>query len=113
MASNKDLKSLHLFGTNESDEVIAYSRIVPAGISFKEISIGRVVSSPKARGTRVGKELMKQSLEKIKELYGNVPIRIGAQCYLKKFYADLGFVAEGEEYLEDNIPHIEMLIGYE
>ncbi len=109
----KDLKSLHLFGTNESDEVIAYSRIVPAGISFKEISIGRVVSSPKARGTRVGKELMKQSLEKIKELYGNVPIRIGAQCYLKKFYADLGFVAEGEEYLEDNIPHIEMLIGYE
>ncbi len=110
-ADGKDTKSLHLMGTNDNNELIAYSRIVPPGVSFKEVSIGRVVTSPKVRRTGAGKQLMKHSLEKIKEIYGNVPVRIGAQCYLKQFYTDLGFNAEGEEFLEDNIPHIEMVFN--
>lgn len=110
-ADGKDLKCFHLCGYNQGGELIAYSRIVPAGISFKEVSIGRVITSAKARGTGAGKELMKKSIDFIKKEYGNVPIRIGAQCYLIKFYSSFGFEISGEEYLEDNIPHIEMLFS--
>lgn len=108
-ADGKDLKCFHLSGFNEANDLVVYSRIVPAGISFREVSIGRVISSQKARGTGAGKELMKKSMEFIKQQYGNVPIRIGAQCYLIKFYSSFGFEISGDEYLEDNIPHIEML----
>lgn len=108
-ADGKDLKSLHLSGYDSKGELVVYSRIVPAGISFKEVSIGRVISSHKARGTGAGKELMKKSLEFIQKQFGKVPVRIGAQCYLIKFYSSFGFEISGEEYLEDNIPHIEMI----
>ncbi len=110
-ADGKDLKCFHLLGWDEEDELIVYSRIVPAGVSFDEVSIGRVISSPKARGTGAGRALMKQSLEYIQSNYGNVPVRIGAQCYLIKFYSSFGFNVSGEEYLEDNIPHIEMIFA--
>ena len=105
----KDQKCFHLMGYNEIKELISYARIVPAGVSFDEVSIGRVVSSPKVRNTGAGKELMQKSIEEIKIKFGLIPIRIGAQLYLKKFYENFGFVAEGKEYLEDDIPHIEML----
>lgn len=108
-ADGKDLKSTHLSGYNENNELVAYARIVPAGISFKEVSIGRVITSEKARGTGAGKELMKTSMAFIEKEYGKVPIRIGAQCYLIKFYTSFGFAISGDEYLEDNIPHIEMV----
>ena len=109
-ADGKDLKSLHLMGCNENEKLIAYSRIVPAGISFKEISIGRVVSSPAYRGKGVGKLLMQEAIATILKLNGNIPIRIGAQLYLKNFYEGFGFIQCSDEYLEDNIPHIEMLL---
>lgn len=108
-ADGKDLKCSHLSGFNESGELIAYSRIVPPGISFPEVSIGRVISSASARGLGAGKALMQKSMDVIKQHYGNVPVRIGAQCYLIKFYSSFGFEISGEEYLEDNIPHIEMV----
>lgn len=108
-ADGKDLKSLHLSGYDSKGDLVVYSRIVPAGISFKEVSIGRVISSQKARGTGAGRELMKKSMEFIEKQFGKVPVRIGAQCYLIKFYSSFGFEISGEEYLEDNIPHIEMI----
>jgi len=107
----KDLKCFHLMGYDENGVLIAYSRIVPAGISFKEVSIGRVVSSPKVRNTGAGKALMQKAIEEIKLKFGEIPIRIGAQLYLQKFYESFGFVLASEEYLEDNIPHIEMLLN--
>ena len=108
-ADGKDFKSLHLSGYDSNGELVVYSRIVPAGVSFKEVSIGRVISSAKARGTGAGRELMKKSMEFIEQQFGKIPVRIGAQCYLIKFYSSFGFEISGEEYLEDNIPHIEML----
>lgn len=105
----KDFKSYHLLGFAENNELLAYTRILPAGISYKEASIGRVVTSPKTRGAGAGKELMKESIQCIEKLFGNVPVRIGAQCYLKKFYEGFGFEIASEEYLEDNIPHVEMV----
>jgi len=105
---NKDQRSMHLMGWRDNF-LGAYTRILPAGLAFPEASIGRVVSSPKLRGTGVGRLLMEESLSQLYKLYGQVPVRIGAQLYLKKFYESLGFVREGEIYLEDNIEHIEML----
>ena len=110
-ADGKDFNCFHLSGFNDANDLVVYSRIVPPGISFKEVSIGRVISSQKARGTGAGKELLKKSMEFIKQQFGNLPIRIGAQCYLIKFYSSFGFEISGEEYLEDNIPHIEMVFS--
>lgn len=108
-ADDKDQFSYHLMGWLE-DKLVAYTRIFPPGISYKEPSIGRVVTSPAARGTGLGRALMQNSIDKCKHLFGNIFIRIGAQVYLKNFYSSLGFVPDGEIYLEDGIQHIEMLL---
>ena len=107
-ADGKDLKSYHLMGF-EGDELAAYSRIVLPGVSYDEVSIGRVVSGTKYRKQGYGIFLMKEAIRQIESLYGQVPIRIGAQKYLQKFYEGFGFIREGEEYLEDGIPHIIMV----
>lgn len=106
---NKDQKSHHLMGWRGS-ELVGYSRILRAGISYVESSIGRVVTSPAARRLGVGRELLNKSIGTVYTLYGKQPIRIGAQCYLIKFYESFGFVQKGEIYLEDGIEHIEMLL---
>ena len=108
-ADGKDFYAHHIMGCNDEGKLMAYSRILPAGISFVEISIGRVITSTKARKTGSGKELMQKSLDFIQSHYGTVPVRIGAQCYLTRFYSGFGFAIASPEYLEDNIPHVEML----
>lgn len=105
---DKDQKCHHLLGWIGED-LAASARIVPAGISYQEPSIGRVVSSAKYRGTGSGRELMEEAIRLTLQLHGNQPIRIGAQLYLKKFYTSLGFIPDGEIYLEDGIEHIEMV----
>jgi ElaA protein len=105
---DKDPHCYHLCGWSD-DTLFVYTRLVPAGISYDEASIGRVVTSPKTRGTGAGKELMKKSIHQLYELWGVQPIRIGAQAYLKNFYESLGFVQTSDIYLEDGIPHMEML----
>ena len=107
-ADGKDLKSYHLLGYTENN-LVAYSRIVKPGVSYDEVSIGRVVSSTQYRGLAYGRHLMAESISQIETLYGAVPIRIGAQQYLQKFYESFGFVMEGGAYMEDGIPHIIML----
>ena len=107
-ADGKDRKSFHLMGF-DGNELLAYARIVEPGVSYKEVSIGRILSSKKARGTGAGVELMNQALTRIEEIYGKVPVRISAQSYLEKFYKKFGFEPTGKEYLEDEIPHMEML----
>ena len=105
----KDFNVFHLMGYDDKQTLIAYARILPENISYKEVSIGRVVTSPVARKTGAGKALMKKSMEIIKEKFGDVPVRIGAQEYLHSFYKNFGFTQVSDTYLEDNIPHIEML----
>jgi ElaA protein len=90
--------------------LVAYTRIIPQGISYTEASIGRVVTSPKYRGTGAGKELMRRSIEHTYNSFNCTEIKIGAQVYLQAFYEALGFVQCSGQYLEDNIPHIEMLL---
>lgn len=103
----KDEQSIH-FLIKDHEELIAYLRILPAGLSYREVSIGRVLVSEKYRKRGYGRELMNKALDYIKE--NNLgDIRISAQDYLRGFYESLGFKKISEVYLEDNIPHIEML----
>jgi ElaA protein len=103
-ADGMDPQSRHLWAA-VGPAIHAYCRIVPAGVKFAEISIGRVITAPEARGTGLGRELMRRGIAAC----GAVPIRIGAQAHLEKFYGELGFVRASELYDEDGIPHIEML----
>lgn len=104
----KDLKSLHVCGYSESGQLCAYARLVKPGISYKEWSIGRVVTSPSVRLTGAGEALMRACMAYFREQSID-SVRISAQSYLHDFYAKYGFVRVSEEYLEDDIPHMEML----
>ncbi len=106
---NKDQHCFHLCG-RDNETLVAYTRIVPPGISYTEPSIGRVVTAPSYRAKGAGKLLMEKSIDHVQELYGSIPIRIGAQLYLKKFYENLGFAQSGSIYDEDGIDHIEMVL---
>ncbi len=104
---NKDQDCYHLMGWMDNN-LVAVTRIVPPGIIYDIPSIGRVVTSPTARGTGIGRLLMEKSIEETYRLFGKLPIKIGAQLYLLKFYSSLGFKKTSDIYLEDGIEHIEM-----
>jgi len=106
-ADNKDQAAFHLMGW-QGDLLCAYTRLVPPGIAYELPSIGRVVTSPRARKNGIGRLLMERSITETINLFGGTDIRIGAQLYLKKFYISLGFVQSSDIYLEDGIEHIEM-----
>jgi ElaA protein len=108
-ADDKDQHCYHLSGLI-NNELVAYSRLVPAGVSYSYISIGRVSTSPRRRNEGFGRALMIESIRGCKMLFGKHPIKIGAQQYLKNFYESLGFKQAGEMYMEDGIPHIAMLL---
>src|SRR6478609_4044410 len=104
----KDKVALHLFGIFEG-KIVAHARLFKPGISFDNASIGRVVVDPDYRARKWGQELMKEAINGILEHFGESKITIGGQLYLKKFYEKHGFVQTSEMYLEDDIPHIEMI----
>jgi ElaA protein len=106
---NKDNKALHLTG-EINNEIIAYTRIFKKGDYFTNSSIGRVLVKKEFRKKELGKAIMEKSIEIIKKNTKEEKIEISAQKYLTKFYKDLGFKKTGKEYLEDNIPHIKMML---
>ena len=104
----KDQKAIHIF-IEKNNEIIAYTRIFKKGDYYEENpSIGRVVVSKKERGKNLGKEIMIESIEFIKKEMEGRKIELSAQKYLDKFYKELSFYSEGEDYLEDGIPHQRM-----
>ena len=103
-ADGYDPPSRHLWAEREG-VLHAYLRIVPKGVKFAEVSLGRVVTAPEARGAGLGRELVRRGLASV----GAVPVRIGAQAHLEKFYGELGFARASDVYDEDGIPHIEMV----
>ena len=105
---NKDQNAIHLY-CKENDKIVAYTRIFKAGYYYENPSIGRVVVSKKNRGKDIGKKIMIDSIEYIKQNIKGEKIELSAQKYLDKFYTDLGFYKIGEDYLEDGIPHQRML----
>lgn len=111
-ADGKDVSSWHVLGYDDnSGRLVAYTRLLPKGLTYVDYaSIGRVLTAPSVRGQGTGRRLMLESLRQAKRLFGEVPIKISAQSYLIQFYRELGFVPVGEEYLEDGIPHMGMLL---
>ncbi|RMD03081.1 GNAT family N-acetyltransferase [Clostridium autoethanogenum] len=105
---DKDLNSYHLF-SEENGEIVAYLRVLEKGVSYDEISIGRVVVKRNYRGKGIAREMLLKAIEFIENTLKEDTIKIQAQAYLLNFYSSLGFKAVSEEYLEDNIPHIDML----
>ncbi|MEB9370558.1 GNAT family N-acetyltransferase [Bacillus cereus] len=105
----KDPFSYHLF-KEDNGEIIAYLRIVPAGVSYQEISIGRVFVKKEYRGQGIAEELLKKGLDFIQNELKEKTVKIQAQDYLRKFYSSFGFQTISQTYLEDNIPHVDMLL---
>lgn len=105
----KDKKCYHLICRDGLGHVVATARLIPPGLSYKEVSIGRVVIDDKIRGMGKGHELMEKCMAFSKDEFGSVPIRISAQKHLETYYEKHGFKSTGKEYLEDDIPHVEML----
>lgn len=103
----KDFKALHLLGY-EGDVLVAYARLFESGDYFENASIGRVLTRLTHRNTGLGHELMKRAIQAIHAHWGEQTIEISAQAHLEAFYNQHGFVAQGNPYLEDDIPHIRM-----
>ncbi len=103
----KDALAMHVLGKKEG-ELVAYTRIFAPGAYFKEASIGRVAVKKQERQFGYGREIMLASIKAVQNYFQESRIHLSAQTYLTKFYQSLGFVAQGETYLEDDIPHIAM-----
>lgn len=111
---NSDAQAMHLMGHTgkmgeAQGELVAYARCFGPGVKYAEASIGRVITAPQARAGGLGHVLMREAVRALQAHWGPQPIRIGAQARLQAFYEQHGFVREGEPYIEDGIPHIEML----
>ena len=106
----KDLQSIHVLGYIKN-ELVAYARVLEQGISYREYaSIGRIVTSPSIRGNNHGHDLVDFSIKVCQKKFPGQPIKISAQAHLEKFYNAHSFKATGEAYLEDDIPHIGMIL---
>jgi ElaA protein len=111
---NSDPQAMHLMGLagnagETQGELVAYARCFGPGVKYPEASIGRVITAPQARAGGLGHVLMREAVRAVQAHWGPQPIRIGAQARLQAFYEQHGFVREGQPYIEDGIPHIEML----
>ena len=109
----KDLRAWHVWKEGEDvakgAAMLACARVLGPGVSYAEPSIGRVATRRDRRSEGLGKELMKRSIEVCERAWPGQDIRISAQCYLEAWYGELGFASVGKPYLEDGIPHIQML----
>jgi ElaA protein len=104
-----DSRSWHLQGRDDAGVLQAYLRGVDPGVKYAEPSIGRVITAPEVRGSGLGRRLMQQGLARCALQWPGQGIRISAQARLREFYAGLGFETVGDAYIEDHIPHIQML----
>lgn len=104
--------SLHLLGRDHHGDLIAYARLLPPGLSYPQPSIGRVAIANIARGSGLGHGLIIEALHQAQLAWPNQDLQIGAQLYLQAFYERHGFMAVSGPYLEDGIPHIDMIKPY-
>lgn len=104
-----DLESLHLF-QYKGQQLIAYCRLIPLQESLK---LGRVLVQPDFRGQQIGRALVKQAIQTAYDIFQYQPIHIQAQAHLEHFYASFGFIPTSSVYLEDNIPHLDMILPVE
>ena len=110
-ADGCDERAFHLAAwSGAAREPLAYARVLDPGVKYAEVSIGRVVTTGAGRGVGLGRELMRRVLALTAERWPGAGVRISAQSRLEAFYAGFGFAVVGERYMEDGIPHTEMLL---
>lgn len=105
---DKDQEAFHIYAT-EGDKIIAYARLLAKGVSYPEVSIGRVLVVSSARGRNLGHELMDNVMLFSEKQFGKNSIKISAQKHLTKFYEEHSFCVVTDDYFEDDIPHVGML----
>lgn len=91
----------------QGEELMAYTRVIDRGT---EITFGRVLVTQAFRGQQLGRQIVSMTLAEIEKNYPDKPVQISAQAYLEKFYGSFGFEVISAEYLEDGIPHIDMVL---
>lgn len=106
-----DRQCWHLLGRDEAGTLQAYLRVVDPGLKYTEPSIGRVITAPEVRGTGLGRRLFAEGVARCESAWPGLGIRISAQAHLEPLYGSYGFIRVGANYLEDGIPHVEMLKG--
>lgn len=106
-----DKQAVHQF-LKKNGKIIAYSRLLKPGTRFPQYSIGRVVVKASERGTGLGIQMMEEAKNFILNEWKATSIKVSAQCYLQKFYENLGFKVVSDMYLEDGIPHYGMLLEF-
>ena len=104
-----DRHAWHLLGRDASSVLQACLRVVDPGVKYAEPSIGRVITAPESRGIGLGRVLFAEGVSRCAAAWPGQGIRISAQAHLDRFYGTYGFEPVGETYLEDCIPHLEML----
>lgn len=107
----KDQKSYHMF-SEENGEIITYVRIIEKGVSYAEMSAGRLLTREDNRGKGLSRETVEKLIDFVVHRLGETKIRISAQLYLLKFYESVGFVKTSDVYLEDEIEHVQMLYDH-
>jgi ElaA protein len=105
---DKDQNAYHLC-VYDGDTLCAYARLLPPGLSYNEMSIGRVAVAQEYRRKNIGRKLMKVAIENCECLFGKGAIKISAQAYLQRFYESFGFRKIGDRYMEAGIEHIKMI----
>jgi ElaA protein len=108
-ADGIDYHAWHLLGFNSARELVAYLRVIPPGQVYREAAIGRVLTNLIVRGKGLGRQLMAEGIRRTEAQFPGMGIRLSAQCYAEPFYREMGFEPVGEPYLEDDIPHIQMI----
>lgn len=109
-ADGLDDQAWHLAAWSPTHRLpLAYARLFPPGVKYTEASIGRVLTTEAVRGQGWGKALVERALMQCQVLFGACPVRISAQAHLQHFYESFGFQVVSEPYLEEDIPHVEML----
>lgn len=108
----KDQKSWHLF-SEENGEIVTYMRIIEKGVSYQEISMGRLLTRENYRKDGLSRKTLEKALDFVVHTLGETKVRVSGQLYLKKFYESMGFRTTSEVYLEDEIEHVQMLYEYE
>ena len=111
-ADGLDQVASHLLGRNLENQLISYARILAEGKKYQgHVALTRIVVAKEARKVGAGRELVRNALDVIQQKFGSTPVKISAQTYLIEFYQSFDFKIKGKEYLEDGIPHIEMILN--
>lgn len=107
----KDKKSYHLICRNGKGELVGTMRILPQGVAYNDIGFGRVVLAEEERGEKEGHQMIEEALAFCRAEFGDVPVYLSGQKHLESFYNKHKFKSTGKEYLEDEIPHVEMCLN--